>query len=274
MKQYKPTTPSRRFMTSVDYGVLSATEPFKKLLKRLPRHSGRNIQGRITMRHQAGGAKKLYRLIDFKQDKLDIPAKIESLEYDPYRTAFIARVLYKDGERRYILASKNMKVGDEIISSTNAPLKEGNRLMLKNIPVGYLVYNVELNKNKGGQLARSAGSYAEVLAQENGFTNLKLSSAEIRKAPWENFASLGQVSNPDHNLVVIGKAGRSRHLGIRPTVRGSAMNPRDHPYGGGEGRALRGTKRPKTKWGKVTGGRKTRNKKKWSNKMIIKRRKS
>jgi len=274
MKYYKPTSPSRRKMTSVDYGILSAVEPLKKLIKRLPNHSGRSSQGRITMRHQGGGAKKLYRIIDFKQDKLDIPAKIETIEYDPYRTAFITRVLYKDGERRYVLASKNMEVGSEIIASENAPLKEGNRLKLKNIPVGYLVYNVELNKGKGGQLARSAGSYAEVLAQENGFVNLKFSSGEIRKVPWDNFASLGQVSNSEHNLVVIGKAGRSRHLGIRPTVRGSAMNPCDHPYGGGEGRALRGTKRPKTKWGKVTGGRKTRRKKKWSNKMIIKRRKS
>ncbi len=275
MKKYRPTTPSRRFMTVPTYrGILSATEPLKKLLKRLPSQSGRNIQGRITMRHQGGGVKKLYRIIDFKQDKLDLPAKIEAIEYDPYRTAFIARLLYKDGERRYTIASKNMKVGDELITSENAPLKEGNRLMLKNIPVGYLIYNVELQKDKGGQLARSAGSYAEVLAQENGFTNLKLSSGEIRRISWNNFASLGQVSNPDYNLVVIGKAGRSRHLGIRPTVRGSAMNPCDHPYGGGEGRALRGTKRPKTKWGKVTGGRKTRKKKKWSNKYIIKRRKS
>lgn len=260
-------------MTAVDYGVLSATEPLKKLLKRLPKHSGRSSQGRITVRHQGGGTKKLYRLIDFKQNKLDIPAKVEAIEYDPYRTAFIARLLYRDGERRYILASKNMKVDDEIIASENAPLKEGNRLKLKNIPVGYWIYNIELNKDKGGQLARSAGSYAEVLAQENGFTNLKLSSGEIRRVSWNNFASLGQVSNPDYNLVSIGKAGRSRWLGIRPTVRGSAMNPRDHPYGGGEGRAHRGTRKPKTKWGKVTGGRKTRKKKKWSSKMIIKRRK-
>lgn len=212
-------------------------------------------------------------MIDFKQDKFDVPARIEALEYDPYRTAFIARLIYKDGDRRYVLASKNMKAGDEIINSENAVLKEGNRTKLKNIPVGYLVYNIEVKRNKGGQLARSAGSYAEVLAQENGFTNLKLSSGEIRKVDWENFASLGEVSNPEHNLITVGKAGRSRHLGIRPTVRGSAMNPRDHPYGGGEGRALRGTKRPKTKWGKVTGGRKTRNKKKWSNKYIIKHRK-
>ncbi len=273
MKQYKPTTPSRRQMTTVNYDILTEIEPLNKLLKKLPKHSGRNSQGRITMRHQGGGAKKLYRIIDFKQDKFNIPAKIEALEYDPYRTAFITRILYRDGERRYILASKNMKIGDEIIISENASLKEGNRLMLKNIPVGSLIYNIEITKGKGGQLSRTAGSYAEVLAQENGFTHLKLSSGEIRKVSWNNFASLGQVSNPDHNLITIGKAGRSRWLGIRPTVRGSAMNPCDHPYGGGEGRAVRGTKRPKTKWGKITGGRKTRNKNKWSNKYIMKRRK-
>ncbi len=273
MKKYKPTTPSRRQMTNVDYGVLSAVKPFKNLTKKLQKHSGRNNQGRITTRHQGGGNKRLYRIIDFKQNKLDIPAKIETLEYDPYRTAFIALLLYRDGERRYILCSKNIKVGDEIIASENAALKEGNRLLLKNIPVGYLVYNVELSKGKGGQLARSAGSYAEVLAQENGFTNLKLSSGKNRKIHWNNFASLGQVSNPDHNLVTIGKAGRSRHLGIRPTVRGSVMNPCDHPYGGGEGRTQRGTRKPKTKWGKITGGRKTRKKKKLSGRYIIKKRK-
>lgn len=259
-------------MTTVSYGSLTATEPVKKLTIKLPKHSGRNSQGRITMRHQGGGSKKLYRLVDFRQDKLDIPAKVLGLEYDPYRSAFIALVLYRDGEKRYILAHKNMKVGDLIIASESAVLKEGNRMPLKIIPVGYFVYNIELKKGKGGQLARSAGSYAEILAQENGFTNLKLSSDEIRRVSWDNFASLGQVSNIDHNLVTIGKAGRSRWLGVRPTVRGSAMNPRDHPYGGGEGRALRGTRRPKTKWGKITGGRKTRKKKKWSNIMIIKKR--
>jgi len=182
-------------------------------------------------------------------------------------------MFYKDGGRQYVLASKNMKVGGELVAAENAPLKEGNRLKLKNVPVGYFVFNVEVMKGKGGQMARSAGSYAEILAQENGYTNLKLSSGEVRKVSWENFGSLGQVSNPDHNLTVIGKAGRSRKMGIRPTVRGSAMNPVDHPYGGGEGRGVRGTKRPKTLWGKITGGRKTRNKKKWSSKMIIKRRK-
>lgn len=272
MKKYNPTTPSRRAMTTVDYGVLSGAKPIKKLLKKLKSNSGRNNQGRITVRHQGGGVKKLYRMIDLKQNKLNVPAKIEGLEYDPNRTAFIARVVYKDGERGYILASKNMKVGDELLTSENAPLKEGNRMKLKNIPVGYFVFNVEIMKGKGGQIARSAGSYAEILAQENGYTNLKLSSGEIRKVSWEGFGSLGQTSNTEHNLMVIGKAGRSRRMGIRPTVRGSAMNPVDHPYGGGEGRGVRGTKRPKTLWGKVTGGRKTRKKKKWSNKMIIKRR--
>ena len=272
MKKYKPTTPSRRQMTTVDYGVLSAVKPEKKLLVRLPKRSGRNNQGRITMRHQGGGNKKFYRLIDFKQDKLDIPARVETIEYDPYRTAFIAKIVYKDGERRYILASKELKAGNEIIVSENAPLKDGNRLPLKNIPVGYFVFNIELNPKKGGQLSRSAGSYAQVLAQEGNYTNIKLSSGEVRKVLSEGYASIGQVSNQEYNLTNIGKAGRSRHLGIRPTVRGTAMNPVDHPYGGGEGKQPRGTRRPKTIWGKVTGGRKTRNKKKWSSKLIVKRR--
>lgn len=260
-------------MSVVDYGVLSAVKPFKKLLKRLPAHSGRNSSGRITMRHQGGGAKKLYRQIDFKQVKVDLPAKVEFLEYDPYRTAFIARVVYKDGSRNYILAADKMKVGDKIVVSANAPLKEGNRTVLKSVPVGYFVYNIELNPGKGGQMARSAGSYAQILAQEGKLTHLKLSSGEIRKVLADCWASVGQVSNPEHNLTSIGKAGRQRHLGVRPTVRGTAMAVHDHPYGGGEGRQPRGTKRPKTIWGKVTGGRKTRNKKKWSNKLIVKRRK-
>lgn len=273
MKTYSPTTPSRRAMTNVDYGVLSATKPHKNLLIKLPNHSGRNNQGRITTRHQGGGNKKLYRLVDFNQNKLNVPARIETIEYDPYRSAFIVLIIYKDGERSYILASKDMKVGDEIISAENAPLKEGNRLMLKNIPSGYMIHNIEMKKNGGGKLARSAGAYAQILAQDNGWTHLKLSSGEVRKVDWNNFASLGQVSNPDYSLTVVGKAGRSRWLGIRPTVRGTAMNPCDHPHGGGEGRQPRGTRKPKTKWGKVTGGRKTRSKKKWSNKLIVKRRK-
>ena len=273
MKNYKPTTPSRRSMSSVEYDRLSATAPYKPLLKRVRVKAGRNNQGRITMRHQGGGHKKLYRIIDFKQNKLGIPARVESIEYDPNRTAFIARVLYSDGERRYMLASQDMKEGREIIAAPDAPLAEGNRTTLKNIPVGYTVFNVELQKGKGGQLARSAGSYMEVLGQENGLTHLRFRSGEVRKVLWDNYGTIGQASNMEHNLVSIGKAGRSRWLGIRPTVRGSAMNPRDHPYGGGEGKAVRGTRKPKTKWGKVTGGRKTRKKKKWSDKFIVKRRK-
>lgn len=260
-------------MSVVDYSVLSRTKPWKPLLKRLKDHAGRNSQGRITMRHQGGGHKKLYRLIDFKQNRLGLKAVVETLEYDPYRTAFIARVKYADGERSYILSPHGLKIGSEIVTMEAAPLKVGNRLKLKNIPVGYQVYNVEVRPGSGGKLARSAGSYAEVLANADGYTDLKISSGEVRRVPWDGFASLGQVSNPEHNLVVIGKAGRSRWLGIRPTVRGTAMNPVDHPYGGGEGRQPRGTRKPKTLWGKVTGGHKTRNKKKWSNRLIIKRRK-
>lgn len=272
MKQYKPTTPSKRQMTTVDYSVLTTDEPWKPLTKKLKANSGRNSRGIITVRHQGGGNKKLYRLIDFKQDKFDIPAKVETIEYDPYRSAFISRILYRDGERRYILALKDLKVGDKIIASKNAPLKIGNRLPLKNIPIGSLVSNIEIRINSGGKLARSAGSYAEILAHENNLTTLRLSSKEIRKVPWDGWATIGQISNPDYNLVNIGKAGRQRWLGIRPTVRGTAMNPCDHPHGGGEGRQPRGTRRPKTAWGKIAGGRKTRKKNKWSNKLILQRR--
>jgi len=252
---------------------LKTTKPLKKLTIKVKSHAGRNNQGRITVRHQGGGHKRLYRLVDFKQNKKEIPARVEAIEYDPYRTAFIARIVYQNGERSYVLAPDGLKVGDQILVSEKAPIKIGNRTLLQRIPVGSFVYNVELLPTKGGQLARSAGSAAEVLANEDGYTHLKLSSGEIRKVSWNCWASIGQLSNPNHRLENIGKAGRSRWLGIRPTVRGSAMNPRDHPYGGGEGRAPRGTRRPKTKWGKVTGGRKTRKKKKWSNKLIIKRRK-
>ena len=235
--------------------------------------AGRNNTGRITVRHQGAGNRRLYRMVDFVQiDKLDIPAKVETLEYDPYRTAFIMKLLFKDGERRYTLAPNGVKVGDAILIAEAAPLKPGNRMRLKNIPVGYSVHNVELNPEKGGQITRSAGSFAEVQGNDSGFTHLKMSSGEVRKVLWDNFASLGQVSNPDWRLANLGKAGRVRGMGIRPTVRGTAMNPCDHPYGGGEGRQPRGTKRPKTLWGKVTGGRRTRNKKKWSSVLIVSRR--
>lgn len=259
-------------MSIVSYAGLSGVKPEKSLLMRIPTAAGRNSQGRITVRHQGGGHKKLYRLIDFRQHKFNQKATVETLEYDPYRTAFIAKVKYPDGERRYILAPQGLKVGDEIVVSEAAPLRVGNRLKLKNIPIGYQVHNIELNPGKGGQLARSAGSYAEVLGNAEDYTDLKLSSGEIRRVGSENFASIGQVSNPEHSLEVIGKAGRSRWLGVRPTVRGSVMNPVDHPYGGGEGRTQRGTRKPKTLWGKITGGRKTRKKYKWSNKVILRRR--
>src|SRR3989338_6441404 len=272
MKRYKPTTPSRRHMTVVSYGILSNVRPMKSALLRLKSNAGRNNQGRITVRHQGGGVKKLYRVVDLKQNKLNVPGKVEALEYDPYRSAFIMRVLYKDGDRRYLLAPKDIKVGEEIVTSEKVILSLGNRLPLKNIPVGYGVYNIELTPGKGGEVVRSAGSQAQVLAHEDGYTHLKLPSGEVRKILWGNFASLGQVSNPDHNLVNIGKAGRSRLMGIRPTVRGTAMNPVDHPYGGGEGKQPRGTRRPKTLWGKVTGGHKTRKRKKWSNVVIVSRR--
>lgn len=272
MKKYAPTTPSRRHMTSVD-SKLHRGEPVKRLLKTVKSSAGRNSQGRITVRHQGGGHKKRYRQVDFLQSKLNIQAIVEAIEYDPYRTAFIARVKYADGDRRYILASKNMKTGDIIVTSPSAEIKEGNRLKLKNIPVGYAVYNVELTPGKGGQIVRSAGASVEVLAQEDRYSSLRLRSGEVRKVLSEGYASLGQVSNADNSLIVIGKAGRARHLGVRPTVRGSAMNPVDHPYGGGEGRAQRGTRKPKTMWGKVTGGRKTRKKNARSNRLIIKRRK-
>lgn len=273
MKQYKPTSPSRRQMTGIDYAsILTASQPHKALTKKLRTNSGRNNRGVITMRHQGGGNKKVYREVDFVQNKINVPAKVETIEYDPYRTAFIALVIYKDGERRYILAPKDLKVGDEIVTSENAPLKAGNRIKLKNIPIGYFVHNVEIRSGGGGKLARSAGVYAEVLAHEGGLTDLRMNSKEIRKVSSAGWASIGQVSNPDYNLVNIGKAGRSRWLGIRPTVRGSAMNPVDHPYGGGEGAQPRGTKRPKTIWGKVTGGHKTRKPKKWSSKWIVQRR--
>ena len=272
MKKYSSHTPQRRHMTTVDYSILSKVKPMKGALRKLKSRSGRNNQGRITVRHQGGGVKRMYRSIDFGQTKLNVPGKVEFLEYDPYRSSFIMRVIYNDCDRRYHIAPNNIKIGDDVKIAENAEPKTGARIQLKNIPIGYFVHNVELKPGKGGQIIRSAGSQAQILAHEDGYTNIKMPSSEIRKVMWGNFASIGQVSNPDHNLVVIGKAGRARMMGIRPTVRGTAMNPVDHPYGGGEGRQPRGTRKPKTKWGKITGGKKTRNKKKWSNKLIIARR--
>lgn len=280
MKAYKPTTPSRRGMTGVDFSLLTKKRAEKRLLKYIKRNVGRShASGRITVRHKGGGVKKLYRIIEFAQTKMDAKAKVIALEYDPNRTAFIALIEYplaglkQAPERQYIIAPQNLRVGDEIVFSEKAPLNLGNRLKLKNIPVGTNVYNIELEPGRGGKLVRSAGSSAQVLAQENGLVNLKMPSTEIRKIRGECFASLGMVSNPENKFYTIGKAGKSRLKGRRPHVRGSAMNPVDHPHGGGEGRQPIGLKHPKTPWGRPALGVKTRSKKKWTNKFIIQRRK-
>lgn len=260
-------------MSGIDYrSLLTRHKPYGPLVSGRKRAVGRNSQGRITTRHKGGGAKRLYRAVDFYFNKRGIPAIVESVEYDPNRTAFIGLVQYRDGERRYIILPKGVSPGREIIVADSAPLLPGNRLPLANIPVGALVYNISPAADAKAMFVRSAGSFAEILAHDAGYATLKMPSSEVRKVSDRGFASIGQVSNDERSLVVVGKAGRSRWMGIRPTVRGSAMNPVDHPYGGGEGRALRGTRRPKNKWGKGTRGVKTRNKKKWSNIFIVSRR--
>lgn len=274
MKKYSPTTPSRRQLVSIDYRqYLTASEPYKTLTAGGKRQVGRNGDGRITVRHKGGGHKRLYREIDFRYHKINIPAKVETIEYDPNRSGFIALVCYRDGERRYHLLPKAIKIGETILTAETADIKLGNRLPLSKIPVGTFIFNIEVKPGNGAKLVRSAGSYAEVVAHDAGYAAIKMPSSEIRKVSEKCWASIGEVSNDEHKLVNLGKAGRSRWLGIRPTVRGTAMNPVDHPYGGGEGRQGRGTKRPKTMWGKVTGGRKTRHPKKYSNHLIVSRRK-
>lgn len=279
MKIYKPTTPSRRGMTGIDFSKLSKKGPEKSLLKYVRRSVGRSKStGRITTRHKGGGVKRLYRVIEFSQTKMDLPAKVIALEYDPNRTAFIALIEYPSANsgpstKQYIIAPQDLKIGDEIIFSETAALTPGNRTKLKNIPVGTSVYNVELESGRGGKLIRSAGSSAQVLAHDGDYVNLKMPSTEVRKFKGECFATIGMVSNPENRFYRVGKAGKNRHKGIRPTVRGSAMNPVDHPHGGGEGRQPIGLKHPKTPWGKPALGVKTRNRKKWSNKLIISRRK-
>ncbi len=275
MRAHKPTSPGRRGMTRVSYkSVLSGDKPLKKLTKGFKRGTGRNNQGRITTRHKGGGVKRAYRMIDFKYDKHDIPAKIETIEYDPNRSAFIGIALYADGERRYVVVSGTTKVGDEFIVSQDAKVRLGNRLPLGKMAVGTFVYNVEVKPNGGAKLARSAGNYIEVIAHDAGYTNIKMPSSEVRKVLSDCWATVGEVSNSEHRLVTIGKAGRKRKMGIRPTVRGSAMNAVDHPYGGGEGKAGRGRRRAISKWGKPTGiGQKSRKPKKYSNKLIVSRRK-
>ena len=279
MKIYKPTTPSRRGMTGIDFSQLTRKKAEKSLLKYIKRSVGRGNSGRITVRHKGGGVKKLYRIIEFSQTKMDVPAKVIALEYDPNRTAFIALIEYSSTgswqvpQRQYIIAPQGLKVGDEIIFSEKAPLTTGNRTQLKNILVGSMVYNIELEPGKGGKVVRGAGTSAQVLAQEEKYTNLKMPSTEIRKFLGECFASIGMVSNPENRFYTLGKAGKSRLKGRRPHVRGSAMNPVDHPHGGGEGRQPIGLKYPKTPWGKHALGVKTRKRNKWSNKLIISRRK-
>jgi len=273
MKTYAPRSPGRRQMTGINYReFLTRREPEKSLVAGIQRAVGRNNLGRITTRHKGGGAKRLLRLVDFKFDKKDIPARVESVEYDPNRTAFIGLVVYRDGEKRYIVLPKEVRPGREILVSEKAPILPGNRLPLGALPPGTFIYNIALSSEGKAVLVRSAGSFAEIVAHDGGYATIKLPSGEFRKVKDDAWASIGQVSNEENNLVVIGKAGRSRLMGIRPTVRGSAMNPVDHPYGGGEGRTLRGTRRPKNKWGRGTRGVKTRNPNKYSSKFIISRR--
>jgi large subunit ribosomal protein L2 len=274
MKSYHPSTPSRRHMTTIPYrNYITASEPHKALTKGMKRDMGRNSAGRITVRHKGGGNSKLYRMVDFGYNKKNVPAKIATIEYDPFRTGFIALVNYADGEKRYVLVPKSMKVGDKFIVSENAPIEVGNRTMLKKIPVGTFVYNIEIKPQGGSKLVRSAGSFAQVIANDNNYTHIKLPSTEIRKIHDDAWATIGTVSNDENRLVNIGKAGRTRWLGIRPTVRGSAQNPVDHPYGGGEQRTGRGLRRLKTRWGKPAGkGQKTRTPKKYSNIFVVSRR--
>ncbi|MCX6753940.1 MAG: 50S ribosomal protein L2 [Candidatus Nomurabacteria bacterium] len=275
MKTYKPTTPSKRHQTTVTYrNVITKSEPLKALTHGFKRSVGRNNQGRITVRHKGGGHKRLYREIDFMYNKRDIPAKITSIEYDPNRNAFIGLAVYADGEKRYVVVPKSIKVGDKFMVGEKAPLTIGNRLPLKMIPVGTFVYCVEIKPGNGGKLARSAGTFGQVVANDLGYTNIKMPSTEVRKVSENAWASIGEVSNSEYILQNIGKAGRSRWLGIRPTVRGTAMNPVDHPHGVGEGRQGRGLRRAKTMWGKPSGkGQKTRTPKKYSNMWVVSRRK-
>jgi len=275
MKKYKPTTKSRRGMTGIDFRkVLTSDKPEKSLVSGFKRGTGRNNRGRITTRHKGGGHKRLYRDVDFSYDKYDVPFTIKTVEYDPNRSGFIGLAVYRDGAKRYVLLHNTAKVGDHYVVSEKANQTPGNRLPLGNITVGTFVYNVELKHKGGAKLARSGGDYAEVLAKEGDFIFLKTPSSEVRKVPANAWASIGEVSNNENRLVNLGKAGRSRWLGIRPTVRGTAMNPVDHPHGGGEGRSGRGRRRAISTYGKPTGkGQKSRRAKKYSNKFIVTRRK-
>ncbi len=271
IKVYKPTTNGRRNMSTIDYSQLSKVAPERSLLESLKKTSGRNSYGRITVRHHGGGNRQKYRIIDFKRNKTDIPATVLTLEYDPNRSAFIALIQYEDGVKNYIIAPSGLKVGDTVVSGAAADIKVGNALPLVNIPTGTFVHNVELYPGRGGQLARSAGNAAQLMAKEGKYALLRLPSGELRNVPAECMATIGTVSNEDHLNVKVGKAGRTRHMGVRPTVRGSVMNPCDHPHGGGEGKSPIGRPGPVTPWGKPALGYKTRAKHKQSDKLIVRR---
>ena len=271
IRNYKPTTPGRRKMSALVNEEITTSTPEKSLTVTLKKNSGRNNQGKITVRHHGGAVKRKYRIIDFKRNKVNVPGTVATIEYDPNRTANIALINYADGEKRYIIAPKGLEVGAVIESGENADIKVGNALPIMNIPVGTMIHNIELRPGKGGELARSAGTSAQILGRENDYVMIRLSSGEQRKVLGACMATIGVVGNEDSALVKIGKAGRSRHMGIRPTVRGSVMNPNDHPHGGGEGRAPVGRKAPMTPWGKPALGLKTR-KKKQSDKFIVRRR--
>ena len=273
VRKLKPITNGTRNMSKLINNEITKTTPEKSLIQPLNKKAGRNNQGKITVRHQGGGAKRKYRIIDFKRNKYDIEGIVASIEYDPNRTANIALINYKDGEKRYIIAPKDIKVGDKIMSGENADIKIGNALPLSNIPVGTTIHNIELKPGKGGQIVRSAGTSAQILGREGKYVMIRLESGETRLVLGTCYATIGEVGNADHELVHVGKAGRKRHMGVRPTVRGSVMNPNDHPHGGGEGRAPIGRKGPLTPWGKPALGYKTRNKKKASEKLIVNRRK-
>ena len=273
IKNYKPTTNARRGMSTLIKGEMTKTTPEKSLLVTAKKSGGRNNQGKITLRHRGGGAKRKYRVIDFLRNKDNIEGVVASIEYDPNRTANIALINYVDGEKRYIIAPKGLKVNDRIVSGNNVDIKVGNTLPLEQIPEGTMVHNVELKAGKGAQMARTAGASVQILGKEGKYVLLRLTSGEVRKVLGTCRATIGEVGNADHELVNVGKAGRKRHMGIKPTVRGSVMNPNDHPHGGGEGRAPIGRKGPVTPWGKPALGYKTRNKKKASNSLIVRRRK-
>ncbi len=271
VKTYRPVTPTLRYKTTSSYEQITSDSPYKPLIKAKKKINGRNNRGIITVRHRGGAHKRFYRIIDFKRDKFNIPGIIETIEYDPNRSAYIALIKYQDGERRYILASANMKPGMRVISGNDVEIAEGNCMPLKNIPLGTQVHNIEIRNNKGGQIARSAGAYAEIVAKENEMVQLKFPSSEVRNVRESCFSTIGQVSNPEHMNITVGSAGRKRHMGIRPTVRGVAMNPIDHPMGGGEGKTSGGG-HPVSPWGQKSKGLKTRNPRKTSSKYIVRRR--